>query len=372
MYRDPSAHLGRLLYLLIKALFMFLGHLLPVIPISAFGLLFKSLDPRPIADRLVRAAVVWALVLVGLIEGLSLFRGLTRTNLAVGWSVCLVGIAIYLFQRRTDWRATWPVLPHPRWPLLAIIVTIMIPTLIISLVTLPNTLDGLVYHLSRVDYWIQNHSVEYYPVGYTGDRENEFQPLGLHLHRNSTCYRTARLSQVGVPLLWVGKRDGCLMSEKFTPVETFVAPEQIPHHRERRHPSPFKGCTQVNQIFLKADGKISCSCMRYYHVLEDARRINVAEWFNGVLMNYIRESFKEGFEPFDFCEGCISRRNDIDVDACSKAVGLHIETTNRCNLFGSACTCTDERLSSNPPPRNNLEFALARNRADRKLRCPTS
>jgi hypothetical protein len=71
-----------------------LGHLLPVIPISAFGLLFESLHFQPVADRLVRAAVVWTLLFVGLTEGLSLFRGLTRANLALGWSICLVGIAI--------------------------------------------------------------------------------------------------------------------------------------------------------------------------------------------------------------------------------------------------------------------------------------
>jgi hypothetical protein len=143
----------------------------------------------------------------------------------------------------------------------------------------------------------------------------------------------------------------------WTPDEEFIDPSDIPKYAGERFPTTFQGCSQINQIFLKANGKITCSCMRYYHVLEDATKINVAEWYNGKMMNYIRDSFKSGKEPFRFCEGCVSRVASIDVDRLKEYVRLHIEPSSQCNLFCSACICTTERLSDNPPSRKNLKLS---------------
>jgi hypothetical protein len=161
-----------------------LGHLLPIIPIIAFGLLYLRLSSHPSPARLVRAAVVWAFLLVGLIECLSLFRALTRTYLAVGWFICLVGIAIYVVRYVKRKGMIWPTFHRPRWEVGAIVLTIAIPTFIISAVTLPNTWDGLIYHLPRVDFWIQNRSVEHYPIGSGWGRQNEFQPLAEYIILN--------------------------------------------------------------------------------------------------------------------------------------------------------------------------------------------
>ena len=147
-------------------------------------------------------------------------------------------------------------------------------------------------------------------------------------------------------------------SAHLVPAEIRIEPSDIPIYRAARHPTSFQGCTQVNQIFLKADGKITCSCVRYYHILEEAKNINVAEWYNGEIMTYIRDSFKEGYEPFSFCKGCIARKSVVDVDEASRLVELHIEPSNQCNLFCAVCTCTDERRSANPPARVNVDFAL--------------
>jgi uncharacterized radical SAM superfamily Fe-S cluster-containing enzyme len=143
-----------------------------------------------------------------------------------------------------------------------------------------------------------------------------------------------------------------------TPQEIFIRPDSIPRHRATRTKTHFQGCSQINQIFMKASGKITCSCMRYYHVLEDARNINVAEWFNGQMMTYIRESFKEGLSPFSFCEGCVCRNEKQDIDKSARHISLHIEPSSQCNLFCSACTCTSERQSSNAPARANLDFSV--------------
>ena len=162
-----------------------LGYFAPLIPIATFGLLFKSFSPRPFWDQLVRAAVIWGFLLVVLIEGLSLFRGLTTLNLSIGWGIAfLVAIAVCFIRRPVDWRGSWLRLPRPRWSLWAIALTVALPTLLLSLIALPNTWDALTYHLSRVDHWIQNRSVEYYPLGDSISRENELQPLAEYVILN--------------------------------------------------------------------------------------------------------------------------------------------------------------------------------------------
>ena len=42
--------------------------------------------------------------------------------------------------------------------------------------------------------------------------------------------------------------------------------DQIASYKQSRHQTQFQACTQVNQIFLKANGKISCSCMSHPRV----------------------------------------------------------------------------------------------------------
>ena len=100
------------------------------------------------------------------------------------------------------------------------------------------------------------------------------------------------------------------MSGYRTPSETRLSVGKIASYKVARKKTRFRGCTQVNQIFLKADGKISCSCLKYWDILADAREVNVADFFNGDLMRYIRESFRDGYEPFDFCSSCASRLSE--------------------------------------------------------------
>jgi hypothetical protein len=141
-----------------------------------------------------------------------------------------------------------------------------------------------------------------------------------------------------------------------TPAENHLTADQIPAYRRARKKTSFQGCTQINQLFLKSDGKLSCSCQKYWDILGDAREINAADFLRGEIMRYIRESFREGLEPFTFCGDCISRLSKFDHSAT--AISLHIEPTNQCNLFCEACICTFERSTSNTPPRGVLPYDL--------------
>jgi hypothetical protein len=149
------------------------------------------------------------------------------------------------------------------------------------------------------------------------------------------------------------------MSSPLTPDLRFVLESQIEEFRAKRVPTTFKGCTQLYQLFVKSNGMLSCSCMRYWDILADARDIDAGEFFNGKIMQFIRECFAEGYEPFSFCEGCPSRLSSFDsADHVYKWIDLHIEPSNQCNLFCEACLCTYERSTENTPPRLSLDYDL--------------
>jgi hypothetical protein len=148
------------------------------------------------------------------------------------------------------------------------------------------------------------------------------------------------------------------MGESITPSLNKVTDDQIPIFRENRVKTDFKGCTQLYQIFVKAGGTVSCSCMRYWDILADLRDADLGAFYNGPMMNFIRESFVSGYEPFSFCEGCPSRLTDFDPKQQYDYIDLHIEPSSECNLYCEACLCTYERLSQNPPPRVALNYEL--------------
>jgi hypothetical protein len=55
----------------------------------------------------------------------------------------------------------------PPWPLFTAIVLTLATTLLIGLVAAPNSTEGLIYHLARVDMWIQHGSIEPYATSTT-------------------------------------------------------------------------------------------------------------------------------------------------------------------------------------------------------------
>lgn len=149
------------------------------------------------------------------------------------------------------------------------------------------------------------------------------------------------------------------MARPLTPKNNFVTEPQIEELRRKRWRTEFKGCTQLYQYFVKADGTMSCSCMRYWDILADVRTIDAGKFYNGKMMKFIRESFAEGYEPFSFCQDCASRLSTYDkTDTEYDFIDLHIEPSNQCNLYCEACTCTFERMTSNVPPRMSLDYGL--------------
>jgi hypothetical protein len=109
-------------------------------------------------------ADAWAVVLT---EVMSVFHGLTRGNVAVGWSV-LTAAALFWF-----WKV--PTLPTTRTAIKLSWLNAMYALAICGIVSVvgytalhsaPNSADAMAYHLPRVLHWVQARSVEFFPTSY--------------------------------------------------------------------------------------------------------------------------------------------------------------------------------------------------------------
>jgi hypothetical protein len=144
--------------------------------------------------------------------------------------------------------------------------------------------------------------------------------------------------------------------------------QKIPEYRAGRHRTTFGGCFMCSSIFVKADNHLGCSCLIGYHAsLGEVSNLDMGEFVNGPLLRYVRESFLEGYEPFDICGSCHSRNatypasealDDPDPTRVSRVQILHLEPSNNCNLYCEVCLCTDERLSANTPKRIQMSYGL--------------
>jgi wyosine [tRNA(Phe)-imidazoG37] synthetase (radical SAM superfamily) len=149
---------------------------------------------------------------------------------------------------------------------------------------------------------------------------------------------------------------------------TQYLPGQIPRFRKNRRKTEFAGCWMCEGIYIKADNKLPCSCLTGYHVeLADISKQDVAEFVKGPIVDYIKSSFREGYEPFPICAWCACRISHEPETGLTLSLGgkqdnagidLYVEPINTCNLFCEACLCTEERKLEDPPPRALLGFPM--------------
>lgn len=143
-----------------------------LLPLLAFVLIFyllwhrhPGIDPR---TAFLSSAVTWGVATVVITEFLTLLRALTRETLVICWVIVTVAAALIavrhtsLPQTLPRWRARPPSLVT--LTISVPIVAILIATGFICILGWPNQWDTMVYHLSRVDHWVQNNSVAFYPT----------------------------------------------------------------------------------------------------------------------------------------------------------------------------------------------------------------
>lgn len=143
--------------------------MLVALPAAAFLLLVLLVrlgsDDGDVRTALLRAATVWGVMLVGLTELLSLLGMLTRGWMALAWAV----VAALLVAAWVRGGGGLP--PRPTLPVELRAVALLLPVAAIAAGTAssaaagwPNQWDSMVYHLSRVDHWLQNRTIAFYPT----------------------------------------------------------------------------------------------------------------------------------------------------------------------------------------------------------------
>jgi hypothetical protein len=117
-------------------------------------------------DACRRSAVTWGLTLLAMTELLSGVHALSPAGVIAGWALSCAVLTMLLWQKRGG-----QVVPSnalmPASPLVTPILVTLATTLLIGLVAAPNSTEGLIYHLARVDLWIQHGSIEPYATSTT-------------------------------------------------------------------------------------------------------------------------------------------------------------------------------------------------------------
>lgn len=158
--------------------------MLILLPLLSFALLFLTLwEIQEHAQRTptggIPAAFLKSAALLGgyrvfFSEILSLFHGLTRLGVTVGWGIALLGIAGVGCQKgwiRAGADRLVQRLRALRWNgwdafcgvLLGIILLLL---LVVAVVSPPNNVDSLQYHMSRVVHWAEQGGLQHYAAVY--------------------------------------------------------------------------------------------------------------------------------------------------------------------------------------------------------------
>ena len=118
------------------------------------------------------AAIAWSAAGTIILELLSLFEGITPLKLAIAWSTILVGLLVAL-DRRSHLLSMRPSIPKlssvggPGDKLVTSGIAVCVCLLFaIAVVAPPNTVDSLLYHMTRAANWAQNASLRHYAANY--------------------------------------------------------------------------------------------------------------------------------------------------------------------------------------------------------------
>jgi len=144
---------------------------LPFVFLAGFMLLRFS-QGRDRTGSIVEAIVVWALISDVPSELLGCFRQLRFLPLLVLWLIAVATVLLPLWGARRRLRPFFAIERSLGFYIVAAIAAV---TLFIALTAAPNNWDSQAYHLPRIEHWIQDRSLSYYPSW--NARQNEFAPL---------------------------------------------------------------------------------------------------------------------------------------------------------------------------------------------------
>lgn len=127
---------------------------------------------RGLRETALTMAVCLGTLIVLATELLGVANRIDFTTILGFWLAC---IAMFAF---VAWRFARSTKPPPYGPkaqrrsrpsdaiFIAIIVYVVVPVGFVALIAAPNNFDSQTYHLPRVEQWIQNRSLRFFPVGF--------------------------------------------------------------------------------------------------------------------------------------------------------------------------------------------------------------
>jgi hypothetical protein len=110
-------------------------------------------------------------------EILSWAHLLVPDGAALGWGLSSAGLAVLLWRRRDRSQAPAEAVTPAGSATVPVGIT-LVATLVIGVVAAPNSTEGLLYHLARIDQWIQRGSIEPYATSTT---RQIFMPMWTEL-----------------------------------------------------------------------------------------------------------------------------------------------------------------------------------------------
>ena len=131
---------------------------------------------------------LWGSLVALATEGLSLFRALSPTGIAVLWAASLLGIGSvgwskgWLLQGARQCRDVLRSLDRLEWILTAGFSLILGALFVVAYLAPANTSDSLQYHMTRVVHWAQNQSIRHYATSFNPQIYNPIWAEEVILH----------------------------------------------------------------------------------------------------------------------------------------------------------------------------------------------
>jgi len=145
---------------------------LGLLPALTFALVAYAV--RPVAGdlrlALVRAAVILGAAAAALVEALSAVRALTAPTLVVAWSLAMVpasAAALARYRRdggRPRLDLAWRKLTRGEQVMVVTLAGLILAELVVALVSPPNNYDSMTYHLPKIEHWVAQRDVEFFPT----------------------------------------------------------------------------------------------------------------------------------------------------------------------------------------------------------------
>ncbi|MFC0004156.1 hypothetical protein [Micromonospora siamensis] len=159
------------------------GSLLVVAPVAALALLSALLRPRtaeavaPVRLAVLRAALAVGAFAVLTVELLGALHALTLPAFALAWLLFLAAVTLAAWWRRvrpgaerivraraTDVRGFRRTAGRGELLLAGTVLLLVLVELVVALLASPNNYDSQTYHLPKVEHWVAQRSLDFWPT----------------------------------------------------------------------------------------------------------------------------------------------------------------------------------------------------------------